>query len=234
MSFLEIHDLRAGYGVNEVLRGIDLQVGQGEIHLLTGHNGAGKTTLLRAIHGLLALRGGSVALDGVDLGSAKTADRVELGFAYIPQERAVFPSMTVRENLRCGLTYAARGVSVEEGVARVQEILPEITELLDRRASLLSGGQQRICALGRALATAPKVLMLDEPSVGLSPILARRVIDATATARDELGVTVLLAEQNLADASSVADQVHVLRDGRIAVNETGQEFLARPDWVTLF
>ena len=124
-----------------MLRGVDLNVGEGEIHLLTGHNGAGKTTLLRTIHGRLESRAGGILLDGIDVSSISTARRVEMGFAYIPQEQAVFPSLTVRENLRCGLLYAARDVSIEEGVDRVREILPEIEELLDRRAGLLSGGQ---------------------------------------------------------------------------------------------
>jgi branched-chain amino acid transport system ATP-binding protein len=234
VTYLELRNVHAGYGVNEVLRGIDLEVGRGEFHLITGHNGAGKTTLLRTIHGLVKLSAGTIRLGDLEVVRMSTADRVAAGVAYIPQERAIFPSLTVRENIRCGLLQSARERDLQESIERVQRILPEIESILDRRAGLLSGGQQRICALGRAVAHAPQLLLLDEPSVGLSPVLARRVIDAAVDARNQFGVTVVLAEQNLADAAPVADMVHVLRDGRIFLTESGPEFLTRTDWVSLF
>lgn len=226
-------DLVAGYGRLEVLRGVSLVVQPGRIHVLVGHNGAGKTTLLRSAIGQLPARSGHVRLDGADVTSLAPAQRIRQGMSLVPQERGIFPSLTVRENLRLGL-YLFPGDDFQTQLDLVRETFPEVDDLLDRPAGALSGGQQRICSIARALMHPPKVLLLDEPSVGLSPRLVDRVMAAIRGINERHGLSILLVEQNIRKAVRIADTVHVLGNGRLILEEPAADFGRRENLFEFF
>lgn len=235
---LEMRGITAGYGPLQVLRGVDLEIGQGEVHLLVGHNGAGKTTLLRLISGRMPTRSGAVLLDGVELGDMSSRNRIRAGVSLVPQEGIIFPSLTVRENIRLGLfPFRQRSLGrgyLEESIERIGGVFPEVLRFLDQRAGQLSGGQQRLCAIARGLVRVPRLLLLDEPSVGLSPILVDRVLEAVGQINRDLGVTVLLVEQDIRKSSRVASVVHALQQGRIILSEPSAIFQHREDLYSYF
>jgi len=208
---LELDAIHCNYGGVRVLKGVSLRLMPGEIHALLGRNGAGKTTTLKAIMGLVACRQGSIRLDGEELTRRPPHAIPRLGVAYVPQGRRLFPQMTVEENLRMGLLAGGGG---REVVEQVLDLFPILRERLRQRAGTMSGGQQQMLAMGRALCVEPKVLLLDEPCEGLQPSLVDKLLATIAQLRDR-GVSVLLVEQKVDAALQVADRVSFIENGAV-------------------
>ena len=223
---LEVQALETGYGKAQVLFGVDLEVEAGELVALLGANGAGKTTLLRALSGLLRPWKGSVLLGGKDLRGLSPARRARLGLGHVPEGRQLFPLMTVEENLRLGAAFLAPGRE-KEGYERVYALFPQLAERRRQLAGTLSGGEQQMLAIGRALMGFPRILLVDEPSSGLSPRLAGGVLLALKeVARG--GVGVLLVEQNVALSLEVAERGYVLEHGRVVLEGPAQALAQDP------
>ena len=223
---LEVQALETGYGKAQVLFGVDLEVEAGEIVALLGPSGSGKTTLLRALSGLLRPWKGSVLLGGKDLRGLSPARRARLGLGHVPEGRQLFPLMTVEENLRLGAAFLAPGRE-KEGYERVYALFPRLAERRRQLAGTLSGGEQQMLAIGRALMGFPRILLVDEPSLGLSPRLAEEVLLALKeVARG--GVGVLLVEQNVALSLEVAERGYVLEHGRVVLEGPAQALAQDP------
>ena len=223
---LEVQALETGYGKAQVLFGVDLEVEAGELVALLGANGAGKTTLLRALSGLLRPWKGSVLLGGKDLRGLSPARRARLGLGHVPEGRQLFPLMTVEENLRLGAAFLAPGRE-KEGYERVYALFPRLAERRRQLAGTLSGGEQQMLAIRRALMGFPRILLVDEPSLGLSPRLAEEVLLALKeVARG--GVGVLLVEQNVALSLEVAERGYVLEHGRVVLEGPAQALAQDP------
>ena len=223
---LEVQALETGYGKAQVLFGVDLEVEAGELVALLGANGAGKTTLLRALSGLLRPWKGSVLLGGKDLRGLSPARRARLGLGHVPEGRQLFPLMTVEENLRLGAAFLAPGRE-KEGYERVYALFPRLAERRRQLAGTLSGGEQQMLAIGRALMGFPRILLVDEPSLGLSPRLAEEVLLALKeVARG--GVGVLLVEQKVALSLEVAERGYVLEHGRVVLEGPAQALAQDP------
>ncbi|GAB5602540.1 ABC transporter ATP-binding protein [Thermus sp. FJN-A] len=212
---LVVEGLETGYGKAQVFFGVDLKVGEGELVALLGANGAGKTTLLRAISGLLRPWRGRVLLKGQDLSGLSPARRARLGLGHVPEGRQLFPLMTVEENLRLGAAFLAPGRE-KEGYERVYALFPRLAERRRQLAGTLSGGEQQMLSIARALMGFPRILMVDEPSLGLSPRLAEEVLLALKGVARE-GVGVLLVEQNAALSLDVAERAYVVEHGRVVL-----------------
>ncbi|MDB6002741.1 MAG: transporter related [Rhizobacter sp.] len=222
---LEVSDLTVGYGDVSVLRGLSLSVQPGQLVALIGANGAGKTTLLRTISGLLKPTSGRIALDGDELQDSRPHQVVSHGFVQSPEGKQLFLGMSIRENLLIG-AHNPRARAVRDATLKeVFALFPILEERQALNASTLSGGQQQMVAVGRALMAKPKVLALDEPSLGLAPIMVDRVFESIKRIRD-LGVTVLVIEQNVFKVLQMADHGHVLENGRISLSGSGPELLA--------
>ncbi len=227
---LDIAGVRAGYGKITVLWDVDLHVDEGELVTIIGANGAGKTTLLRTVSGLVPLRAGSVrAFGDRDLAGLSPARIVKAGVGHVPEGRQLFPLMTVRENLDTGAEYIAhaRG-SAERNRRFVYELFPRLAERENQLAGTLSGGEGQMLAIGRALMSEPRLLLVDEPSIGLSPALSAAVFTALKQVR-ERGVTVLLVEQNVLSSLRIADRAYVLENGEVRKTGTGAALLTDPD-----
>jgi len=212
---LEVKNLRAGYGAGEVLHGIDLAVAQGGVTALLGANGAGKTTTLRAICGMLR-RTGEIRLDGERIDRVATEDVARRGVAHVPDGRGTFMELTVEENLRLG-AYTRRDRGVAADIARMLEQFPVLRSRLRQQAGTLSGGEQQMLAIARALLSRPKLLLLDEPSFGLAPLVVRRIFDILAGIRGDAGIGILLVEQNASLALALADHACILEAGNVAL-----------------
>ena len=221
----EVRDLTVGYGDVSVLRGLSLKVEPGQMVALIGANGAGKTTLLRTTSGLLQSTAGKILLDGTELQTAPPHHIVEAGFVQSPEGKQLFPGMSIRENLLVGAHNPRARAVRDQTLAEVFKLFPILEERQKLPASTLSGGQQQMVAVGRALMAKPKVLALDEPSLGLAPIMVERVFDSIRRIRD-LGVTVLVIEQNVFKVLQMADYGYVLENGAISLQGTGAELLA--------
>jgi branched-chain amino acid transport system ATP-binding protein len=227
MSLLAIRDLRVAYGEIEALKGVSLRVETGEVVAILGANGAGKTTLMRAISGLIGKRGGTVAFDGADV-TRVAADRiVRLGIAHAPEGRRVFGTLTVAENLMLG-GYTRPVAQARAAIADVYRMFPRLFERAAQFAGTLSGGEQQMLAIGRALVAQPKLLLLDEPSLGLAPIIVQGIFRSLRQIADR-GVTILIVEQNARSALRLADRGYVLEVGRIVLEDDAAKLLASPD-----
>ena len=225
MSLLEVGDLEAGYGRVRVLRGVSLYVGEAEIVALIGANGAGKTTLLRAISGLVPLTKGSIRFDGHGM-ARRTPDKVvRAGIGHAPEGRRVFARMTVRENLELGAYTRKHGSELAADLERVLGIFPRLRERIGQVAGTLSGGEQQMLAIARALMSRPRLLLLDEPSLGLSPLLVQTIFGVVRELNAQ-GTAVLLVEQNAYQALRLATRGYVLETGRIAFADTAANLLA--------
>jgi branched-chain amino acid transport system ATP-binding protein len=225
---LVLEGLVAGYHGLQILHELDLRVDAGEIVALVGANGAGKTTTLRAISGALRSNAGTITFDGKRADGVRTAELVRRGLVQVPEERALFGPLTVEENLRMG-AWTQKGNSISSALSEVFELFPILEERRRQAAETMSGGQQQMLAIGRALMARPKLLMLDEPSTGLSPKLTWAVLDAVKTIRDR-GVAVLLVEQNAHQALRMSDRAYVLESGSCVLSGRGPE-LAEDDRV---
>jgi urea ABC transporter ATP-binding protein UrtE len=222
---LLIEDLRAGYGHTDVLHGVTLEVSGGEIVAVLGRNGAGKTTLLRAIAGAVAVKGGRVQLDGRELSRTPAHRRARAGIAHVPQGREIFPRLSVLDNLRV----AAYGTRRRRPGAELGQLLDRFPVLREKAAlpgGSLSGGQQQILALARALITEPRVLLLDEPSEGIQPSIVEQIAETVRTINAERGIAVLLVEQNLDFAAKLARRAHVMAKGEIVRELAAGEMLS--------
>jgi len=226
-AMLEVRDLSLAYGDVQVLFGVSLRVDEGEIVTLLGSNGAGKTTTLRAISGLRPPRGGEVLFSGQSLLAVPASKRAEMGIALVPEGRELWPLLTVRENLELGAyTRSARARSAAN-LEKVFRLFPRLRERHAQMAGSLSGGEQPMCAIGRALMSEPRLLMLDEPSLGLAPILVDQVFDIVRTLHQQ-GITILLVEQNLQKALEVARRGYVIETGSVKLSGTSADLLADP------
>ena len=221
---LSLRKLTSHYGRIQALRDVTLEVRAGEIVALVGANGAGKTTLLRTVSGIRPASGGRITFAGTDITSAKASQRVAAGIAQSPEGRQIFGPLTVDDNLRLG-AYLRRDRDIERDRARVFELFPILKDFRARAAGSLSGGQQQMLAIGRALMSRPKLLLLDEPSLGLAPILIDQVFAAIQRLKQE-GLTVFLVEQNAYAALKLADRGYVLETGAVRLEGTGAELLA--------
>jgi branched-chain amino acid transport system ATP-binding protein len=215
MSLLEVNDIRARYGSIEALKGVSLTVEEGEIVTLIGSNGAGKSTTLRSISGLTPASSGTITFQGTDITRVPAHDIVSHGIALAPEGRHCFARMTVRENLDLG-AHRRRGPEIEEDLDRVYELFPRLHERQKQKAGTMSGGEQQMLAIGRALMARPRLLMLDEPSMGIAPILVQRIYE-TIGEINRSGVTILLVEQNANYALDVSKRGYVLETGRVVL-----------------
>jgi branched-chain amino acid transport system ATP-binding protein len=223
---LRVEGLRSAYGRIEAVKGVDLAVAAGEIVALVGANGAGKTTLLRAISGVQPITAGRILYEGAPIEALPPHARVALGIAQVPEGRQVFAPLTVEDNLRLGAFRRGRA-ETEATLGEVYALFPVLAEKRALAAGGLSGGQQQMLAIGRAMMARPRLLLLDEPSMGLAPLLVDQILDAVARLRAQ-GLTVLLVEQNASAALAIADRGYVLETGRIAHAGSGRALLEDP------
>src|SRR5215211_5025202 len=228
MALLELEDIHTYYGNIEALKGISVEVEEGEIVTLIGSNGAGKSTTLRSISGLTPPREGSVRFDGKEIGETPPQEIVRLGISLSPEGRHCFQRMTVRENLDLGAFLRRDGGSVARDLDRVYELFPRLEEREKQKAGTMSGGEQQMLAMGRALMAQPKLLLLDEPSMGLAPVLVERIYE-TVSAINRQGTTILLVEQNANYALEVSSRGYVLETGTVAVADRSEALRDNPE-----
>jgi branched-chain amino acid transport system ATP-binding protein len=233
-TLLRAESLRAGYGSRPVVFDVDLEVGDGEVVVLLGPNGAGKTTTLKAIFGLLRPFGGTVTFDSEDVTRLPGWKKVRRRIAFIPSERFVFGALAVSENLDLGALSERSHEARAQRRDDVQKLFPILRERLGQRAGTMSGGEQRMLSLAMSLMSSPRLLLLDEPSLGLAPAVVQRIMETIKQLVDTTGISVLMIEQNVGQALRVADRVYVMRSGRIIHQESAAQMQARDQWWDLF
>ncbi|TFH21025.1 MAG: ABC transporter ATP-binding protein [Acidimicrobiales bacterium] len=222
-ALLTVTGLTAGYGPIEVLHGLDVTVGEGEIVVILGANGAGKTTTMRAVSGMIP-RHGTVHFGATDISGAKPDAIVRAGISQVPQGRGTFTDLTVQDNLECG-GYTVKG-SIDEDLERWYDVFPRLAERRDQKAGSLSGGEQQMLAVARAMMSRPKLLLCDEPSLGLAPLITKELFKVLGNLRDEHSMSLLIVEQNAGTSLALADRAYVLETGSIVATGTGDELLA--------
>ena len=225
---LKISDLEVDYGNLKIIQGVSMEINDGEMISLVGSNGAGKTTLLKAISGVKRPAAGSIVFNGEDLVGLSVPDIVERGVVQVPEGRKLFPQMTVQENLELGAYLKGPKKHRKESLEYVYEMLPDLKIKAAQPAGSLSGGQQQMVAIGRGMMSMPKMLIFDEPSIGLSPLLTDIMFDIIGKIKDS-GVTIMLVEQNVQYALSMADRGYVLEQGKVAMDGPADELLANND-----
>ena len=225
---LEVKDLSVAYGDVQALWDVSLTVEEGMIVALVGINGAGKSTLLKTISGLLHPKQGQIIFDGEDLGRLSPKQRVDRGLLQVPEGRRLFQNLTVRENLRLGAYLPKARANFKESLERVYDLFPVLAERQNGKAGLLSGGEQQMLAIGRAVMAQPRLVMIDEASLGLSPILTRKIFELIVALHQQ-GTTVLLVEQNVHMALKVCSKAYVLRTGHVILSGTGEQLLGNED-----
>ena len=224
---LSVHDVKVAYGGIQAVKGVSLEVREGELVSLIGSNGAGKTTTMKAITGLLPLGGGHIQLAGKTIDGQGPWDLVQQGLAMVPEGRGVFTRMTIVENLQMGAYIRDDNAAIAEDIERVFTTFPRLKERRDQLAGTMSGGEQQMLAMGRALMSRPKVLLLDEPSMGLSPIMVDKIFEVIQDVSAQ-GVTILLVEQNASRALHIADRAYVMESGLITLSGDAHEMLHDP------
>ena len=226
---LELHQVTAGYGAFTALWDVSLRVAQGEAVAVVGPNGAGKTTLLRAISGLIAPRAGRIAFEGAELAGRPAYEIVAHGIAHVPEGRRLFPQLTVADNLKMGAFLRSARSHFRESLERVYALFPVLAERPTQRAGSLSGGEQQMLAVGRALMSRPKLILFDEPSMGLAPVMVLRLFDLISRVR-EVGFTILIVEQNVRQVLKLVDRAYLLEVGRIKIEGRAAD-LAEQDFI---
>ena len=224
MALLEINNLEVHYGVIQALKGISFEVNEGEIIALIGANGAGKTTTLHTISGILQASSGNIIYDGKDITKVQTHKIVNLGISQVPEGRRVFAQLSVLENLKLGAFIRKDKDGIEEDLRNIYERFPRLEERKNQLAGTLSGGEQQMLAMGRALMSRPRIILMDEPSMGLSPIYVSEIFDIIKSINKD-GTTVLLVEQNAKKALSIADRAYVLETGMIALSGDAKDLM---------
>jgi len=222
MAILRVQDIYVDIDKIQILRGVSLEVGKGEIVVLLGRNGAGKTTTLRSIMGILPKKKGKIEFDGVDITKMRAYQVARLGIGYAPEDRKIFSDLTVEENIEIAIR---RREKMKEIFERVYSIFPKLRELAKRKGGFLSGGEQKMLAIARALASEPKLLLLDEPFEGLAPVIVKRFYEAVKKIRDS-GIPVLVADSNILHARNIADRVYVIERGEIIYHGYADEVLS--------
>ncbi|WPZ32782.1 ABC transporter ATP-binding protein [Thalassobaculum sp. OXR-137] len=225
---LELKNVSAGYGTFQALFDVSLEVRAGEAVAVIGPNGAGKTSLLRVISKVIDLNGGEIAMEGVSLNDVPAHRIIEMGIAHVPEHRRLFPRLTVEENLKMGGFIASARSHFEDRLAYVYELFPRMKERRHQLAGTMSGGEQQMCAIGRGLMSGPKLLLLDEPSAGLAPVIVQQVFDLVRRIRQE-GYTVLIVEQNIQQVLKVVDRAYLLEVGQIKMSGSSQDLLENDD-----
>jgi branched-chain amino acid transport system ATP-binding protein len=231
---IKVENLTAGYGDRPAIHDVSLTVDPGEVVALIGHNGAGKSTSLKCLFGLLEPWQGEVVYRGQRITGRRPNENVRDGMTYMPQERAVFPDLSVEENLEMAAYVLAKSNGVPARVASVHALFPVLKERAKQKASTLSGGEQRMLSFGMSLILEPRLIMLDEPSLGLGPILVRRLFDMVDEIRRSMGVSFLIVEQNIRQSLRVSDRVYVMKAGKIVLQEDSGKMLERGYWWDLF
>lgn len=224
MAMLEIKDLQVYYGMIQAIKGVSFEVNEGEVIALIGANGAGKTTILHTVTGLLSPKAGSVCFEGKDITKVPAHKIVSMGMAHVPEGRRVFSGLTVLQNLKLGAYTRKDKEEIEQTLRTVYDRFPRLEERQNQMAGTLSGGEQQMLAMGRALMSHPKILLMDEPSMGLSPIFVNEIFDIIEQV-SKSGTTVLLVEQNAKKALSIADRAYVLETGKIVLDGKAQDLL---------
>ncbi len=230
---LQVEDIKVRYSGLPVLQGVSVKVGPGEIVCVIGANGAGKSTLLRAIMGSQRVFEGRVIFMGREIHKLRTEEIVQMGIIYVPEEKMLFRPLSVEENLALGAYTIKEKQKIQENLEFVYSLFPSLKERRSQAASTLSGGEQQMVAIGRGLMSRPRILMLDEPSLGLAPILVDEVLDTVRRLKEE-GITILLVEQNVREALDLADRGYVLRTGRVVAEGAGEELLESDMFRTAF
>ncbi len=224
MALLEINDLHVNYGMITALKGISFEVNEGEVIALIGANGAGKTTTLHALTGLIPAKSGSIKLAGKELTKIPAHKIVQMGMAHVPEGRRIFQQLSVLDNLKLGAFTRKDKANISKDLQMVYERFPRLAERKSQIAGTLSGGEQQMLAMGRALMSKPKIIVMDEPSMGLSPILVSEIFDIITSIRKD-GTTVLLVEQNAKKALSIADRAYVLETGNIVLSGKASDLI---------
>lgn len=224
MAMLEVKDVEVYYGMIQALKGVSFEVNQGEVIALIGANGAGKTTTLHTLTGLLPAKHGSIMFEGVDITKVPAHKIVQMGIAHVPEGRRVFSQLSVFENLKMGAYTRKDKKEIEDNLEKVYQRFPRLKERKNQRAGTLSGGEQQMLAMGRALMSNPKMIVMDEPSMGLSPIFVNEIFDIIEKVSAG-GTTVLLVEQNAKKALSIADRAYVLETGKIVLSGNAKELM---------